>query len=87
MELDRIIKKIIGAAMKVHSSLDPGLLESTYQACLFRELEKQGCTVLKEQENRTVDNFNVTHLRDGITRRVNQPLCSSVPSVVKGLEL
>ena len=48
MELDRITEKIIGAAMKVHTLLGPGLLESTYQACLFRELEKQGCSVLKE---------------------------------------
>jgi GxxExxY protein len=32
---------IIGAAMKVHSSVGPGLLESAYETCLVYELEKQ----------------------------------------------
>jgi GxxExxY protein len=30
---------IIGAAIEVHRQLGPGLLESTYEACLCRELE------------------------------------------------
>jgi GxxExxY protein len=33
---------IITAAMKVHSELGPGLLESTYQACLQHELLQAG---------------------------------------------
>ena len=33
---------IITAAMKVHSELGPGLLESTYQACLQHELLRSG---------------------------------------------
>jgi GxxExxY protein len=33
---------VITAAMKVHSALGPGLLESTYQACLRHELQKMG---------------------------------------------
>src|SRR5437763_311490 len=36
---------IIAGAMKVHSSLGPGLLESAYQACLLHELRKQGLNV------------------------------------------
>lgn len=40
--------KAIGAALKVHSSLGPGLLESAYQACLCFELEKAGLKVRKE---------------------------------------
>jgi GxxExxY protein len=32
---------IIGAAMKVHSILGPGLLESAYEACLLYELERR----------------------------------------------
>ncbi len=123
MELDKLTEKIIGAAMKVHSALGPGLLESACQACLFREHKKQGCSLEKEivlplvYDGETIDvgygmellvedqvvvelksvdrilpiheaqlvtylklsnknvglliNFNVMHLRDGITRRVN----------------
>jgi GxxExxY protein len=123
MELGQVTEKIIGAAMKVHSALGPGLLESAYQACLFRELEKKGLSVESEvllpvmYDGETIDvgyrmdllveeqvvvelksvdkvlpiheaqlitylklsnkkvglliNFNVLHLRDGITRRVN----------------
>ena len=33
---------IITAAMKVHTELGPGLLESTYQACLQYELQQAG---------------------------------------------
>jgi GxxExxY protein len=32
---------IIGAAMKVHSAVGPGLLESAYETCLIYELEKR----------------------------------------------
>jgi len=40
MELNVISEKIIGAAMQVHRTLGPGLLESAYEACLKYELEK-----------------------------------------------
>lgn len=32
---------IIGAAMKVHNTLGPGLLESVYETCLCQELSNQ----------------------------------------------
>jgi GxxExxY protein len=35
---------IVTAAMKVHTALGPGLLESAYEACLLHELRKQGIT-------------------------------------------
>ncbi len=35
----QLTEKNIGAAIEVHRHLGPGLLESTYQACLARELE------------------------------------------------
>lgn len=36
-----LTQEIIGAAMKVHSALGPGLLESAYEACLDYELRKK----------------------------------------------
>ena len=33
---------VIGAAMKVHTALGAGILESAYDACLFHELTKTG---------------------------------------------
>jgi len=41
-ELNPITEKIIGAAIAVHRELGPGLLESTYEACLAHELEHCG---------------------------------------------
>jgi GxxExxY protein len=37
-----ISERVIGAAIEVHRHLGPGLLESSYQACLCRELELRG---------------------------------------------
>ena len=36
---------IVGCAMRVHSALGPGLLESAYEACLQFELIKSGLRV------------------------------------------
>jgi GxxExxY protein len=36
---------VIGAAMKVHSALGPGLLESAYELCLAHEIERRGLIV------------------------------------------
>ena len=40
---------IIGAAFKVHSTLGPGLLESTYEVCLEYELLKNGYKVDRQK--------------------------------------
>jgi GxxExxY protein len=37
-----ISEKVIGAAIEVHRQLGPGLLESSYHACLFHELGLRG---------------------------------------------
>src|SRR6266704_4203492 len=36
--LNQLSHEIIGAAIEVHRALGPGLLESSYHACLCREL-------------------------------------------------
>src|SRR5512146_2248950 len=43
--VNEITRTISGAAMKVHSALGPGLLESAYEACLLFELHKSGLKV------------------------------------------
>jgi GxxExxY protein len=47
--LNKITEAIIGAAIHVHRTLDPGLLESAYKACLAYELEKRGLVVEQEK--------------------------------------
>ncbi|MDB4917100.1 MAG: hypothetical protein JWM95_4744 [Gemmatimonadetes bacterium] len=46
--VNSITAQIVDAAMKVHSALGPGLLESAYQACLAHELRKRGLSVEEE---------------------------------------
>jgi GxxExxY protein len=40
--------RILGCAMKVHSALGPGLLESTYEICMLHELSKAGLQVARQ---------------------------------------
>ena len=47
--LDRITEAIIGAAIEVHRSLGPGLLESAYEACLVFELIGRGLKVEQQK--------------------------------------
>jgi len=42
MDLNQITDTIIGCAIEVHKILGPGLLESSYEACLLFELKKAG---------------------------------------------
>jgi GxxExxY protein len=42
MHPNDITREIISAAMKVHSALGPGLLESAYEVCLAYELVRMG---------------------------------------------
>ena len=48
--VNQVTHAIIGAAMKVHSALGPGLLESAYEACLVHELRKTGFKVAQQVE-------------------------------------
>jgi GxxExxY protein len=47
-ELNVLSNRVIGAALRVHSELGPGLLESAYKACLTFELVDAGFLVQRE---------------------------------------
>jgi GxxExxY protein len=49
-EINKLTERIIGAAIEVHRVLGPGLLESTYEACLVYELMQAGFVVEKQKE-------------------------------------
>jgi GxxExxY protein len=48
VELNNISGSVVDSAMKVHSILGPGLLESVYQKCLAHELRKRALRVETE---------------------------------------
>lgn len=49
MDENSLSNLVINRAIKVHSALGPGLLESSYKECLFYELGKAGLYVEKEK--------------------------------------
>ena len=48
MDVNEVSGIVVDAAMKVHTALGPGLLESAYEACLLHELRKRGRKVLSQ---------------------------------------
>ncbi len=48
MDINQVSGQIVDAAMKVHSALGPGLLESAYEACLLFELHKRGVKAVSQ---------------------------------------
>lgn len=49
-EIEEVASQIVDAMLMVHRELGPGLLESTYQACLAHELRGRGIEVHCEVE-------------------------------------
>lgn len=47
--LNDLSHRIIGAGIEIHRALGPGLLESTYRACMVYELRERGMRVVSEQ--------------------------------------
>ena len=47
-EIEDLGRRVIGAAMEVHTVLGPGLLESVYEGALVRELELSGVEVERQ---------------------------------------
>ena len=46
--INHVSGTIVDAAMKVHTHLGPGLLESVYEICLAHELRKRGLKVQQQ---------------------------------------
>jgi len=46
--INALSRDILDAAMKVHTALGPGLLESAYEHCLCYELSKQGIDAARQ---------------------------------------
>ena len=53
MEINDLTGIIIGEAIKVHSELGPGLLESVYEEVLAYRLNKRGLEVKRQTPIRT----------------------------------
>ncbi len=47
---DSLSGEVIGAAIEVHRTMGPGLLESIYERCLIHELELRGVLALTQKE-------------------------------------
>ncbi|MGA2232208.1 MAG: GxxExxY protein [Tepidisphaeraceae bacterium] len=47
-DVNTITGQIVDAAMKIHSALGPGLLESAYEGCLLYELRKRGLNAVSQ---------------------------------------
>jgi GxxExxY protein len=50
MNINEVSGEVVDAAIKVHSALGPGLLESAYEACLLYELSKRGLRAQRQVE-------------------------------------
>jgi GxxExxY protein len=46
--INTLSESVIGAAIEVHRTLGPGLIESAYEACLARELELRGHALVRQ---------------------------------------
>lgn len=86
MQDEALTQSIIGAAMRVHTTLGPGFLESVYQRALIHELTKLDLTVESEKaltvtyEGVIVGDFSADLLIEGrvlIELKANQSLVAA----------
>ena len=49
MDINKLSSKIIGAAIEVHKTLGPGLLESTYEECICHELSRERLSLERQK--------------------------------------
>jgi len=63
MKMDFLTQKVIGLSIEVHKELGPGLLESSYEACLVYELLKSG--ILAKQQVLLPISYKDTRIDNG----------------------
>jgi GxxExxY protein len=49
MDINKLSSRIIGAAIEVHKTLGPGLLESAYEECICHELNLGGFSLERQK--------------------------------------
>jgi GxxExxY protein len=79
---NQIAKNIVDRSVKVHQTLGPGLLESSYEKCLYYELKKTGLYVKRQVEMP----LKYDHLKIDIGYRVDMILNSKVIIEIKAVE-
>ena len=82
MDINQITERIIGAAIDVHRALGPGLLESTYEACLAFEIRQRGLEC--KRQARIALTYKSVHLKCGY--RVDLLVNSVVVVELKAVE-
>ena len=82
MDLNKFSSKIIGAAIEVHKTLGPGLLESSYEECLCYELGLRG--ILFERQKSLPIVYKDKHLESGY--RIDVVVENSILLELKAVE-
>ncbi len=81
VDADPLTRAVIGAAMRVHSNLGPGLLEGVYETCLAYELDKSGMQVRRQVPLAVVYDGNKLDAGYRLDLLVNEQLLVEVKSV------
>ncbi len=81
MTMNQLTGQIISAAIDIHKTLGPGLLESAYKECMFYEITQRGLYAEKEKPLPLV--YNSVHLDIGyrIDLHVENKIIIEVKSV------
>jgi iron complex transport system substrate-binding protein len=81
MELNEITGRVVDAAVRIHTCLGPGLMESVYEVVLARDLERAGLRV----ERQKAVSFEFEGLRFDDAFRVDLIVESSVVIEIKSV--
>ena len=80
--LDDVTGEIVDAALKLHTGLGPGLLESVYEAVLGRDLERRGLHV--ERQKTVPFEYDGMQFADGL--RIDLMVDTRVVVEIKSIE-